>query len=174
MLYFNYEKEIAMNRENTAIRLKTIMNIRGLRQVDILNLSIPYCEKYNIKMNKSDLSQYCSGKTEPNQEKLFILGNALNVSEAWLMGFDVPMERVSGKTENKQISFTSEKSKEILEICEQLSSNNQQRVLTYSKTLLSTQQMEEELLPNAANDRNATEEEKKHADDIMFDDSEWE
>ena len=93
-----------MNRENTAIRLKTIMNIRGLRQVDILNLSIPYCEKYNIKMNKSDLSQYCSGKTEPNQEKLFILGNALNVSEAWLMGFDVPMERVSGKTENKQIT----------------------------------------------------------------------
>ena len=73
MLYFNYEKEIAMNRENTAIRLKTIMNIRGLRQVDILNLSIPYCEKYNIKMNKSDLSQYCSGKTEPNQENLFIL-----------------------------------------------------------------------------------------------------
>ena len=98
----------------------------------------------------------------------------MNVSEAWLMGFDVPMERVSGKTENKQISFTSEKSKEILEICEQLSSNNQQRVLTYSKTLLSTQQMEEELLPDAANDRNATEEEKKHADGIMFDDSEWE
>ena len=39
---------------------------------------------------------------------------------------------------------------------------------------LSTQQMEEELLPDAANDRNATEEEKKHADGIMFDDSEWE
>lgn len=39
---------------------------------------------------------------------------------------------------------------------------------------LSTQRMEEELLPDAANDRNATEEEKKHADGIMFDDSEWE
>ena len=46
-----------MNRENTAIRLKTIMNIRGLRQVDILNLSLPACEKYTIQMNKSDLSQ---------------------------------------------------------------------------------------------------------------------
>lgn len=82
-----------MKKENTAIRLKTIMNMRGLRQVDILNLTVPYCQKYNVKMNKSDISQYCSGKTEPNQEKLFILGNALNVSEAWLMGFDVPMER---------------------------------------------------------------------------------
>ena len=81
-----------MKKENTAIRLKTIMNMRGLRQVDILNLTVPYCQKYSVKMNKSDISQYCSGKTEPNQEKLFILGNALNVSEAWLMGFDVPME----------------------------------------------------------------------------------
>ena len=75
-----------MKKENTAIRLKTIMNMRGLRQVDILNLTVPYCQKYSVKMNKSDISQYCSGKTEPNQEKLFILGNALNVSEAWLMG----------------------------------------------------------------------------------------
>ena len=81
-----------MKKENTAIRLKTIMNMRGLRQVDILNLTVPYCQKYSVKMNKSDISQYCSGKTEPNQEKLFILGNALNVSEAWLMGYDVPMQ----------------------------------------------------------------------------------
>ena len=95
-----------MKRENTAIRLKTIMNMRGLRQVDILNLTIPYCKKYDVKMNKSDISQYCSGKTEPNQEKLFILGNALNVNEAWLMGFDVPMERVQkNHIKNKQVQM---------------------------------------------------------------------
>ncbi|MCB7320146.1 hypothetical protein [Lacrimispora sp. 210928-DFI.3.58] len=82
-----------MKKENTAIRLKKIMDERGIRQVDILNLAAPYCEKYNVKMNKSDLSQYCSGKTEPNQDKLFVLGAALNVNEAWLMGYDVPMER---------------------------------------------------------------------------------
>ena len=74
-----------MKKENTAIRLKRIMSDRNLRQVDILNLTEPYCKKYDVKMNKSDISQYCSGKTEPNQDKLFILGIALNVSEAWLM-----------------------------------------------------------------------------------------
>lgn len=84
-----------MKKENTAIRLRTLMDTRGIRQVDILNLAAPYCEKYNVKMNKSDISQYCSGKTEPNQDKLFVLGAALNVSEAWLMGYDVPMERLS-------------------------------------------------------------------------------
>ena len=84
-----------MKKENTAIRLKKIMSDRNLRQVDILNMTVPYCQKYDVKMNKSDISQYCSGKTEPNQDKLFVLGMALNVSEAWLMGFDVPMNRTS-------------------------------------------------------------------------------
>ncbi len=162
-----------MKRENTAIRLKTIMNTRGLRQIDILNLTIPYCKKYDVKMNKSDISQYCSGKTEPNQEKLFILGNALNVNEAWLMGFDVPMERVQKKTDSQQTASPSNECKEIINVCEQLSSHNQKKVLTYSKSLLSAQQMEEALLPNAAHEMNPTEEEKKHADDIMNDDSFW-
>ena len=135
-----------MNRENTAIRLKTIMSERGLRQIDILNLTTPYCQKYNVKMNKSDISQYCSGKVEPNQEKLFILGNALNVSEAWLMGFDVPMERATGKSGSKQGLSVSSQCKEIIEVCEQLSAHNQRKVLTYSKNLLSTQQMEDDVL----------------------------
>ncbi len=82
-----------MKKKNTASRLKEIMENRNLRQVDVLNLTRPYCQEYNVKMNKSDISQYCSGKTEPNQDKLFILGIALNVNEAWLMGYDVPMER---------------------------------------------------------------------------------
>ena len=87
------------NREHMAIRLKSIMEQRSLRQIDILKLARPYCEKYNVKMNKSDISQYVSGKVEPSQEKLVILSMALNVSESWLMGFDVPMER--GSTSKK-------------------------------------------------------------------------
>lgn len=81
-------------KESTSDRLRKLMDERKLKQVDILNLSLPYCEKYNIKMNKSDISQYVSGKVEPSQEKLVILGMALDVSEAWLMGFDVsPMRK---------------------------------------------------------------------------------
>ena len=81
-------------KENTSDRLKKLMDERKLKQVDILNLSLPYCKKYNIKMNKSDISQYVSGKVEPSQEKLVVLGMALDVSEAWLMGFDVsPMRK---------------------------------------------------------------------------------
>ncbi len=77
----------------TSERLNQIMEERNLKQIDILNLAAPYCKEYNIKLQKNDLSQYVSGKVEPKQDKLTVLGLALNVSEVWLMGYDVPMNR---------------------------------------------------------------------------------
>lgn len=82
-----------MKNSSTSERLKQIMNERSLRQVDILEAAKPFCEKYGVKLAKNDLSQYVSGKVEPRQEKLTILGLALNVSETWLMGYDVRRER---------------------------------------------------------------------------------
>lgn len=76
-------------RENTAIRLKKIMHSRNLKQVDILNKSLPLQKKYGIKMSKSHLSQYVNGKSKPDQQKLFLLARTLEVDEAWLMGYDI-------------------------------------------------------------------------------------
>lgn len=145
-------------------RIKEGMALRGLKQVDLV-------ERTGI--SKGALSSYISGRYIPKQNNTFLIAKALDVNEAWLMGADVPMERVSGKTESKQELSYSSQCKEIIEVCEQLSAHNQRKVLTYSKNLLSTQQMEDALLPNAANDRNATEEQKRHADDVMKDDKEW-
>ena len=82
-----------MKVSTTSERLKQLLSERKMRQVDILDAAKPYTEKYNVKLNKNDLSQYINGKTEPGQSKLSILGMALKVNEAWLMGYDVPMER---------------------------------------------------------------------------------
>ena len=57
--------------------------------MDILNLCKPYCRKYSVKINKSDLSQYISGKVVPKQDKLAILSMALGINEAWLMGYEL-------------------------------------------------------------------------------------
>ena len=93
-------------KETTSDRLKKIMNERRLKQVDILNMSLPFCQRFNVKMNKSDISQYVSGKVEPSQEKLVVLGMALNVSEAWLMGFDVsPVRKDNRKEANEDIDL---------------------------------------------------------------------
>lgn len=93
-----------MKKESTATRLKQIMKERQLRQVDILEKCKPFCQKFDVKLGRNDLSQYVNGKVEPGQDKLTVLGMALNVSEAWLMGFDVPMERtVSSKESSPKI-----------------------------------------------------------------------
>ncbi len=82
-----------MNKiENVAKRLNLIMKQRGLKQVDVLNLAKPFCEKYNVKLAKNYLSQYCSGKNEPGKDILNVLSLALNVNPAWLQGFDVPQD----------------------------------------------------------------------------------
>lgn len=80
-----------MKKVNTSDRLKEIMNLWNLKQIDILKRCEPYCIEYNEKINKSHLSQWIAGINEPNNRKLKILAIALNVSEVWLMGYDVPM-----------------------------------------------------------------------------------
>ncbi len=119
-----------MKRENTSSRLKNLMEERNLRQVDLLNLVLPLCNKYHIKMNKSDISQYVSGKNEPSQEKLVVLGMALHVSEAWLMGFDVPMERNSS-----HFLDSSEEARELLDYYHRLNSLGQKEALKRMKEL---------------------------------------
>lgn len=82
-----------MLRTTTAERLKQLLRDRNLRQVDALALIEPWARKYNVPFFKQNLSLYLKGTVEPNQDKLILLAKAFNVSEAWLMGFDVPMER---------------------------------------------------------------------------------
>ena len=90
----------------TAERLKTLMRLRNIKQIDIVNLAKPFCDKYGIKLGRNDISQYVSGKVVPNQHKLTLLALALNVSEVWLMGYNAPMERetiVTGR-HNKRLT----------------------------------------------------------------------
>lgn len=155
-----------MNKVDIKERIKQGLEIREITQTQLAT-------KANI--DKGQLSSYISGKYKPRQNNIDALAKALNVNEAWLMGFDVPMERVSGKTESKQEPSYSSQCKEIIEVCEQLSNHNQKKVLTYSKNLLSTQQMEDDLLAaHTRTDVEQTPEGVQHDLDIMNDDSLWE
>lgn len=86
-----------MKKSTTADRLHYLMTSRNLKQIDILRAAEPYAAQFNIKMNRSDISQYVSGKVEPGQDKLTVLGLALGVDPVWLMGIDVPMIPQQGK-----------------------------------------------------------------------------
>lgn len=118
-----------MKKYTTADRLKQIMNERDLKQVDILNLVKPFCEKYNEKINKSHMSQWVSGINEPNQPKLYILAQALGVSEPWLMGYDVSSERTDMKKKAEQDA-------DLLEMFEQLTDVEKQIVMDMMSSMI--------------------------------------
>ena len=52
-------------------------------------------------INKGALSSYLSGRYEPKQKAIYELAKCLNVNEAWLMGYDVPMERKEYKSDDE-------------------------------------------------------------------------
>ena len=120
-----------MEFENTAIRLKKIMQEKKLRQVDVLEMVKPFCEKYNVKINKSDISQYLSGKVKPGQEKLSMLSMALGVTESWLMGYDSPKE----KSQCIDKITLSKEETTLLENYNKLNSKGKERLIDYSDEL---------------------------------------
>ncbi len=72
-------------KEDFSYRLKKAMQVRSIKATEL-------SEKAHIP--KSAISQYLSGLYEAKQKSIFKLANVLNVSEAWLMGLDVPMEEI--------------------------------------------------------------------------------
>lgn len=97
-----------MKKTTTANRLRQIMSEENLKQVDIMRLAEPICKKFKVKIGRNDISQYISGKVEPRQNKIFVLSIALDVNEAWLMGYDVPKERNSSYSDYNNDSTIKE------------------------------------------------------------------
>lgn len=120
-----------MEKATTAQRLQEIMAERNLRQVDILTLAKPYCDKYGVKLGKNAISQYVSGKVVPGQYKLTVLGLALNVSEGWLMGFDVPRERPTAPTSPEEDGLDAE----LIQLFRSLSEEKKIEALNYLRYL---------------------------------------
>ncbi len=69
-----------------AQRLRSGLDIRNMTQTELANRS---------GISKSSISRYIKGDWEGKQGAVYELAKALYVNEAWLMGYDVPMERES-------------------------------------------------------------------------------
>lgn len=75
-------------------RLRQAMAIRGVKAAEL-------CERTGIP--KSAVSYYMSGKSKPKDARTYLIAVALDVSEAWLMGFDVQMERSGLQRKNDEL-----------------------------------------------------------------------
>ena len=94
-------------------RIHEALQIRGLKPVELSQMT---------GITKSQISHYISGYCEPKQDKFYLIANALEVDYAWLMGYDVPMDRETEKhlqlreaIKEKLISATDEQLEKILQ-----------------------------------------------------------
>lgn len=86
-----------MERQTATIaqRLKEALQIAGKKQADLVR---------ETGLDRGSISSYLSGKYEPKQKAIYKLAKALNVNEAWLLGYDVPMARTADQKKNDQLA----------------------------------------------------------------------
>lgn len=75
-------------------RLRAALSARNMKAADL-------CERTGIP--KGAVSYYMAGKSQPKADRVHLMSTALGVSEAWLMGFDVPMERTEAQKKNDDL-----------------------------------------------------------------------
>lgn len=100
----------------TSKRLKEAMTIKNMRQADLAKAT---------GLGKGGISNYVVGRYEPKADVISKLAKALNCSEMWLWGYDVPMER------KKQLPIDSltEGEQKWLELFRQLPESSQSAAL---------------------------------------------
>jgi transcriptional regulator with XRE-family HTH domain len=89
---------IPMTKSRTAElkdRLRDALETRQMRAVDLT-------EKTGVP--KSAVSFYLAGKSQPKADRLYKIAQALDVSETWLLGYDVPMARTADQKKNDQLA----------------------------------------------------------------------
>lgn len=108
-------------------RISTALTMRGMRQSEL-------CKLANVP--KSSLSLYLSEAYEPKQDRIYDMARVLNVSEAWLMGYDVPMERQEKSPPERESLTDGEKM--LLELFRLVPEKDQQIVLEMIRAALKT------------------------------------
>lgn len=99
----------------TSDRLREAMTALGKKQADLVR---------ETGLDRGSISSYLSGKYEPKQKAISKLAIALNVSEMWLWGYDVPMERTAMQKKNDaivDIVMKLRKDDELLSMMEKIS-----------------------------------------------------
>ena len=106
--------------ESCSQRISEALKHRNMKQADLCKLA---------KVPKSSLSLYLSGAYEPKQDRIYDMARVLNVSEAWLMGYDVPMDRQDPKKVSPTESSLSEGEQMWMELYHRLSSETRELLI---------------------------------------------
>lgn len=97
-----------MNNESTdsfANRLAIAMQLNNINQIELSEKT----KAFSKTISQSLINKYLKGKALARQDNIYILCKILNVDEAWMMGFDVPIERTPDelRTTNDIFQYTA-------------------------------------------------------------------
>lgn len=116
-----------IKNSTTSNRLKEAMHIRKMKQSDLAR---------STGLGKGGISNYVTGRYEPKSDIISKLAQALNVSEMWLWGYDVPMERQNTKGSAAESIELSEGEMILLDLFRQVPESQQQLVLQMIRAAL--------------------------------------
>lgn len=88
-----------------AERLKIAMEQKNMKQIDLVKKAA----EQGVKLGKSHVSQYLSGKTTPRSEILHFLANTLEVEADWLKGNDTAVEPLKKDTNEARVQMENMK-----------------------------------------------------------------
>lgn len=80
---------------DTPTRLREAMAAAGMKPIQVAAAT---------GLNHGTISRYLSGKMEPKQKAIGLLAQALDVTEMWLWGYDVPQERPMEQKKNDDLA----------------------------------------------------------------------
>lgn len=86
-------------------RLRLALDRTGMKQNELAKI---------VGISKGTVSQYLSGMCTPKTDKIYYMAKALQVSPAWLMGFDEPDYIIKDDVLIEKIDKLSPSSKEAL------------------------------------------------------------
>ena len=144
-----------MKNYTTGQRLKTLMKSHDLRQVDILKKTLPYQKSLGIVLSKSHLSNYVNDRSSPDNDKLRLLAKALDVSEPWLMGYDVA---VNDKAQSDSLIKTDGNETSLLKAYRKLTQPRREKVNAFTYDQLN----EQNLIFTSTDNEDATRKPQEH------------
>ncbi len=114
---------------STSQRLQEAMQLRQMKQADLSRAT---------GLSKGGISNYVTGRYEPKSDIISKLAKALNCSEMWLWGYDVPMERQKNVPSDE--SDLNEGEKLLLDLFRKIPEDQQQLYLRILRSALGSQE----------------------------------
>lgn len=116
-----------VKNSTTSMRLQKIMEDKGIKQADLARMT---------GISRGAVSNYVLGRYEPKSDIINKFAKALNCSEMWLWGYDVPIDRKEISPEEPKLT---EGEKMLLDLFRQIPEDAQRMYLEVLRASLKNQ-----------------------------------